>query len=46
MVLAIVIFMRRDWLGEKLARGYDWLAAPFAGIAAVVVASSPPAWST
>ena len=37
MVLAIVIFMRRDWLGEKLARGYDWLAAPFAGIAAVVV---------
>ena len=37
VVLAIVIFMRRDWLGEKLARGYDWLAAPFAGIAAVVV---------
>ena len=37
VVLAIVIFMRRDWLGEKLAVGYDWLAAPFAGIAAVVV---------
>ena len=37
VVLAIVIFMRRDWLGEKLARGYDWLAAPFAGIIAVVV---------
>ena len=37
VVLAIVIFMRRDWLGEKLARGYDWLAAPFAGIVAVVV---------
>ena len=37
VVLAIVVFMRRDWLGEKLARGYDWLAAPFAGIAAVLV---------
>ena len=37
VVLAIVVFMRRDWLSEKLAHGYDWLAAPFAGIAAVVV---------
>ena len=36
-VLAIVVFMRRDWLGEKLGRGHDWIAAPFAGIAAVVL---------
>ena len=37
VVLAIVVFMRRDWLGERLGRGHDWIAAPFAGIAVVVL---------
>ena len=37
VVLAIVVFLRRDWLGDRLGRVHDWIAAPFAGIGMVIL---------
>jgi len=35
-VLALLALTRRDWMGEKLAKVHDWVAAPLAGLAALV----------